>query len=58
VYGLSQERFHASVLGNKEDESFHLACREVLSKGSRKIEILGPYLEDEAAKIHLDFWEA
>ena len=56
VYGLSQERFY-SMVGDLEDRlTFALPCREVLVRGDRSIEVVGPALEDEAARVHDGAW--
>ncbi len=33
-----------------------LPCRTVLSAGQRSIEVVGPLIEEEAAKVHHGFW--
>ena len=56
VYGLSQERFYSIVGGTRQQQALSLRCRDVLSKGGRPVEVVGPALEDEAAQVHDDFW--
>ncbi len=57
VFGLSQDGINELAGGDPKD-SLRLSCREVLSHGGRKIEVLGPMLEEEARAVHLGFWEA
>ena len=38
-----------------ENPIFDLPCREVLSRGQRMIDVVGPVLEDEAAAAHEGF---
>jgi tRNA(Arg) A34 adenosine deaminase TadA len=57
VYALSETRLYKITGANPENPTMHLACREVLSRGQRNIEILGPALEIEAAAVHAQFWE-
>jgi tRNA(Arg) A34 adenosine deaminase TadA len=56
VYALSEAGLYTMTGSNPENPTMHLPCREVLSRGQTKIEILGPALEDLAATIHQDFW--
>jgi hypothetical protein len=39
-----------------ENPTFALPCREVCTRGQRKIGVVGPSLEDEAAEPHRGFW--
>jgi tRNA(Arg) A34 adenosine deaminase TadA len=54
VYALSEEGLYA--LTGDSPHKLLLSCREVLSHGARKVEVLGPALEDEARKVHEGFW--
>lgn len=56
VYALSEETLLGLTGAHPENPTFSLPCREVLGRGQRKIEILGPALEAEAAIVHLNFW--
>ena len=51
VYGCPAE-----TLGKIAGGSFVVPCRELLSRGKRKIEIIGPVLPHEGAEIHRDYW--
>jgi len=57
VYGLSQEQLYAMVPGGNEGDGLRISCREVLARGSREVEVLGPNLEQEAAQVHQEFWK-
>ena len=57
VYGLSEEGLYALV-GNQSQEVLALGCREVLARGKKPIEVIGPLLEQEAREVHLGFWRA
>jgi len=52
VYGLSQERFYSLLGGSREQEALALHIRDVLDRGGRPTEVIGPALEDEAARVH------
>lgn len=51
VFGCSMRMLH-SITGR----AFGVSCRQILGTGEKKIEVIGPVLEDEASKIHRDFW--
>jgi tRNA(Arg) A34 adenosine deaminase TadA len=57
VYALSEDGLYAITGSNPENPTMHLPCREVLARGQREIEILGPALEDVAAIAHQGFWD-
>jgi tRNA(Arg) A34 adenosine deaminase TadA len=56
VYGLSEARLLELTGNHPENPTLSLPCREVLARGQRAIEVVGPLLEDEAAKVHEGFW--
>ncbi|GAA1625236.1 solute carrier family 23 protein [Leucobacter chromiireducens] len=56
VYALSEHRLLGLTGDDPENPTFDLPCREVIARGQRHIEVLGPLLEDEAAASHADFW--
>jgi tRNA(Arg) A34 adenosine deaminase TadA len=56
VYGLSEGRLLALTGNHPENPTLRLPCREVFARGQRAIEVIGPFLEDEAAAAHAGFW--
>lgn len=56
VYSLSESRLLELTGDDPENPTFDLPCREVIARGQRDIEVLGPLLEDEAAAAHEGFW--
>jgi len=40
-----------------ENPTLALPCREVFARGQRNIEVLGPLIEEEAARVHAGFWD-
>jgi tRNA(Arg) A34 adenosine deaminase TadA len=56
VYGLSEHNLYALTGANEENPTLSLPCREVFARGQRRVEIVGPLLEDEAVKPHEGFW--
>jgi tRNA(Arg) A34 adenosine deaminase TadA len=58
VYGLSEHRLKAITGTHQENPTLDLPCRTVFAAGQRQVEVIGPLLEDEAAALHADFWQA
>jgi tRNA(Arg) A34 adenosine deaminase TadA len=56
VYGLSEERLLGITGNHAENPTLALSCRRVFASGQRRVEVLGPCLEDEAARVHDGFW--
>ncbi|MFF0910835.1 nucleoside deaminase [Microbacterium enclense] len=56
VYALSEERLLVLTGDHPENPTFSLPCREVFARGQRTIEVVGPLLEDDAARAHEGFW--
>ncbi|HTS54965.1 MAG TPA: nucleoside deaminase [Burkholderiales bacterium] len=57
VYALSEGRLLAMTGNHPENPTLSLPSREVFARGQRRIEVIGPVLEDEAAAAHLGFWK-
>ncbi|KAF3999515.1 nucleoside deaminase [Glaciimonas immobilis] len=57
VYALSEHTLLGLTGDHPENPTFSLPCREVFLRGQRQIEVIGPLLEDEAAKAHEGFWK-
>lgn len=51
VYGCTTE-----TLGEIAGGSFVVPSRELLSRGKRAIDVIGPILPEEGAEIHRKFW--
>jgi tRNA(Arg) A34 adenosine deaminase TadA len=56
VYALSESNLLEITGANPENPTLSLPCREVFARGQRRIEVLGPLLEEESAKPHEGFW--
>ncbi len=52
VYGCPNEDLN-QILG----ANLNISSREILSKGIRKVEVVGPILPDEAVEIHKSYWD-
>lgn len=53
VYGLSKTNYYKIVGRDNPNWVFEMPTRELLEKGGRKLEVIGPLLEDEAKMLHL-----
>jgi tRNA(Arg) A34 adenosine deaminase TadA len=56
VYGLAERRLKELTGDHPENPTLDLPCRVVFAAGQRKIEVVGPLLEEEAAALHADAW--
>ncbi|MBZ9938630.1 nucleoside deaminase [Mesorhizobium sp. BR1-1-16] len=56
VYGLSEKRMKSLTGNHPENPTLDLPCEIVLASGQRKVEVIGPMLEDEAAQLHEGVW--
>jgi tRNA(Arg) A34 adenosine deaminase TadA len=56
VYGLSERRLKDMTGNHPENPTLDLPCRVVFEAGQRKVEVIGPVLEDEAAALHDGMW--
>ena len=57
VYGLSEARLKQITGSHEENPTLDLPCRTVFAAGQRKVEVVGPMLEDEAAAQHVGVWD-
>jgi tRNA(Arg) A34 adenosine deaminase TadA len=57
VYGLSEARLKTITGDHEENPTLDLPCRTVFASGQRKVEVIGPLLEDEAAEQHEGVWD-
>jgi tRNA(Arg) A34 adenosine deaminase TadA len=53
VYALSERRLKAIIGDNRENPTLDLPCRTVFAAGQRRVEVVGPLLEEEAAMLHV-----
>ena len=56
VYALSEHALLGLTGDHPENPTFSLPCREVFARGQRRVEVVGPLLEQEAAAPHVGFW--
>jgi tRNA(Arg) A34 adenosine deaminase TadA len=58
VYGQSEKSLKAMTGAHAENPTLDLPCRIVFAAGQRRVEVVGPLLEDEAAALQQGFWTA
>lgn len=56
VYAMSEKDLKTLIGPHPENLTMDLPCRQVLSAGQRKIEVVGPLLEAESRTVHDGFW--
>lgn len=56
VYGFPEERLRTLTGNHPENPTLSLPCRELFARGQRRVEVVGPLLEEEAAEPHAGFW--
>ncbi len=56
VFALGIENLYKIIGNHPENPSLHVHCRQILDQGAVRIEVIGPALEEEAAKVHDGFW--
>jgi tRNA(Arg) A34 adenosine deaminase TadA len=56
VYGQSEKDLKAATGAHAENPTLDLPSRVVFAAGQRKVEVIGPLLEDESAALQRDFW--
>lgn len=56
VYGMSERALKELTGDHPENPTLDLPCRIVFDAGQRQVEVIGPLLVDEAAKVHEGAW--
>jgi tRNA(Arg) A34 adenosine deaminase TadA len=52
VYALSKVGYHAVAQDNHPDHLFDISPKELLEQGGRKIEVIGPLMEEGAQELY------
>jgi len=58
VHGMSERALKDLIGPDPENLTMDLPCRDVIAAGQRRVEVVGPLLEDESATVHEGFWVA
>ena len=58
VYGQTEKALKAQTGAHEENPTLDLPGETVFRAGQRPTEVVGPLLEDEAARLQADFWRA
>lgn len=56
VFGQTEKSLKEQTGDHEENPTLDLPCRDIFAAGQRKVEVVGPLLEDEAAALQADFW--
>jgi len=56
VFGQTERSLKELTGNHDENPTLDLPCRTVFAAGQRRVEVVGPLLEDEAAEIQRGFW--
>ncbi|MUO78863.1 nucleoside deaminase [Agrobacterium vitis] len=56
VFGLSESQLKAMTGNHPENPTLDLPCRMVFEAGQRRVEVIGPLLTEEAARLHDNAW--
>ncbi|MCY1151944.1 MAG: nucleoside deaminase [Sphaerochaetaceae bacterium] len=56
IYGLSEQWLY-EISDPLHLNSLLLSCRDILTSGTKVVNVIGPILEDEAREPHLNFWK-
>jgi tRNA(Arg) A34 adenosine deaminase TadA len=56
VFALAETGLLRYTGSHTENPTLDLPCREVFARGQKPIAVAGPFLEDEAGKVHEGFW--
>ena len=56
VFGLSERRLREITGNHPENPTLDLPCAVVFAAGQRRVEVVGPLLEEEAAALHEGAW--
>ena len=56
AYALSEARLLTLTGDDPENPTMALPCRDVLARGQRRVVVVGPLIEEEAAADHVGFW--
>jgi tRNA(Arg) A34 adenosine deaminase TadA len=51
VYGISRERAREYSPQSRDAPTLGVSCRDILATSSRPIEVIGPFLEEEVARV-------
>ncbi len=58
VFGQTEKALKAQTGAHAENRTLDLPCALVFAAGQRPTEVIGPLLEDEAAQLQADYWNA
>lgn len=57
VFGMTERALKDLTGNHAENPTLDLPCRVVFDAGQRRVEVIGPLLEEEAAALHAGAWD-
>ncbi|MGL4403048.1 MAG: nucleoside deaminase [Fusobacteriaceae bacterium] len=61
VYGISEKELLQLTGSDEKNPTFDVPCREVLARGQKNIQVIGPMADDELKSMivapHIGFWK-
>lgn len=57
VYGLDEDTLLSITGGAERSPALIMPCRDILGRATRRIEVVGPLLAEEALAPHRGFWD-
>ena len=58
VYSQTEKALKEATGAHEENPTLDLPCEVIFKAGQRPTEVVGPLLEDEAAALQADYWNA
>jgi tRNA(Arg) A34 adenosine deaminase TadA len=58
VFALAETGLMRYTGSHQENPTLDLPCREVFARGQREVAVSGPWIEEEAGRVHEGFWTA
>jgi tRNA(Arg) A34 adenosine deaminase TadA len=56
VYSFPEHGLLAMTGNHPDNPTLTLPCRELFARGQRKVEVVGPLIEEEGREAHAGFW--
>jgi tRNA(Arg) A34 adenosine deaminase TadA len=57
VFGMSEHELKGLIGPHPLNLTMDLSCRTVFAAGQREVEVIGPLIPEEAAKVHEGYWD-
>ncbi|MEO1019772.1 MAG: nucleoside deaminase [Pseudomonadota bacterium] len=57
VFGMRERALKEFIGPHPENLTLDLPCETIFAAGQRKVQVVGPLLEEEAAEVHIGAWD-